>query len=160
VYKTKNDLSPSTRASAIQLLNERLADAIDLMLQAKQAHWNVRGPTFLALHRLFDETAERVENFADLMAERAAALGGVAEGTARLVAKRSTLSEYPLTITAGQHHVDALSSALAQFGKLARKAIDDASGFGDADTADLFTEMSRSSDQTLWMLEVQLNDRV
>lgn len=158
MYQTKNDLSLDTRSSVIVLLNARLADGIDLMLQAKQAHWNVRGPSFLALHKVFDETAEAVEGFVDSIAERVAQLGGVAEGTMRLGAGRSTLEEYPLTITSGPEHVDALSSAMARFGKLARKAIEDAAHLGDADTADLFTEVSRGMDKLLWMVEVQLGE--
>jgi starvation-inducible DNA-binding protein len=145
MFKTKNDLSQEIRAKAVDLLNARLADAIDLQTQTKQAHWNVKGPTFIALHELFDKINEDVEDYVDEIAERAVQLGGVAEGTARLVAKRSSLSEYPAGTVDGRSHVEALSSALAAFGKSARKAINDANDLGDLDTADLFTEISRGS---------------
>ena len=138
---------------------ERLADCIDLQTQIKQAHWNVKGPNFIALHELFDEINEEVEDYVDEIAERAAQLGGVAEGTARIVAKRSSLSEYPASAVDGRSHVEALSSALAAFGKAARKAIDQANEFadlGDLDTADLFTEVSRGIDKWLWFVEAHL----
>jgi starvation-inducible DNA-binding protein len=156
MFKTKNDLSEATRGKAIELLNARLADCIDLQTQTKQAHWNVKGPTFIALHELFDKINEEVEDYVDEIAERAVQLGGAAEGTARMVAKRTSLAEYPSTAVDGRSHVEALSSALAAFGKSARKAIDQANEFNDLDTADLFTEVSRGIDKWLWFVEAHL----
>jgi starvation-inducible DNA-binding protein len=155
MFKTKNDLSEDVRKKAIKLLNERLADCIDLQTQTKQAHWNVKGPNFIGLHELFDKINEEVEDYVDEIAERAVQLGGVAEGTARMAAKHSSLPEYP-SVADGRSHVEALSSALAAFGKLARKAIDDANDFDDLDTADLFTEISRGIDKWLWFVEAHL----
>jgi starvation-inducible DNA-binding protein len=155
MFKTKNDLSEVIRVKAVELLNARLADAIDLQTQIKQAHWNVKGPNFIALHELFDKINEEVEDYVDDIAERAVQLGGVAEGTARMVAKRSSLSEYPNAVD-GRSHVEALSSVLAAFGKAVRKAIDQANELGDLDTADLFTEVSRGIDKWLWFVEAHL----
>ena len=156
MFKTKNDLSEATRVKAIELLNARLADCIDLETQTKQAHWNVKGPNFIALHELFDKINEEVEDYVDDIAERAVQLGGVAEGTARMVAKRSSLAEYPSSAMDGRSHVEALSSALAAFGKSARKAIEEANDLADLDTADLFTEISRGIDKWLWFVEAHL----
>ena len=156
MFKTKNDLPETARTKAIELLNARLADCKDLQTQVKQAHWNVKGPNFIALHELFDKINEDVEEYVDEIAERAVQLGGVAEGTARMVAKRSSLAEYPANIADGRSHVDALSTALAAFGKAARRAIDEANDFGDLDTADLFTEVSRGTDKWLWFVEAHL----
>src|SRR5437588_10181792 len=135
MFKTKNDLSEKTRVKAIELLNARLADCIDLQTQTKQAHWNVKGPTFIALHELFDKINEDLEDYVDDIAERAVQLGGVAEGTARAVARRSSLAEYPAKAVDGRGHVEALSSALAAFGTAARKGIGQANELGDLDTA-------------------------
>jgi starvation-inducible DNA-binding protein len=156
VFKTKNDLGESVRVKVIELLNARLADAIDLQTQTKQAHWNVKGPNFIGLHELFDQINEAVEDYVDDIAERAVQLGGVAEGTARMAAKRSSLGEYPASAATGRSHVEALSSALAAFGKLARKGITDANDLGDLNTADLFTEISRGIDKWLWFVEAHL----
>jgi starvation-inducible DNA-binding protein len=156
MFKTKNDLSETIRVQAIELLNARLADAIDLQTQTKQAHWNVKGPNFIALHELFDKVNEDVEDYVDDIAERVVQLGGVAEGTARVAAKRSSLSEYPTSAVDGRSHVEALSSALAAFGKSARKGISQADELGDADTSDLFTEISRGIDKWLWFVEAHL----
>src|SRR6516165_182953 len=130
MFKTKNDLPEATRVKAVELLNARLADAIDLQTQTKQAHWNVKGPNFIALHELFDKVNEDVEDYVDLIAERAVQLGGVAEGTARMAAKRSSLSEYPANTVDGRSHVDALASALAASGTATRKAIVQANELG------------------------------
>jgi starvation-inducible DNA-binding protein len=156
MFKTKNDLPEGARAKAIELLNARLADCKDLQTQVKQAHWNVKGPNFISLHLLFDKINDDVEEYVDEIAERAVQLGGVAEGTARMVARRSSLSEYPTTAVDGRSHVEALSSALATFGKAARKAIDQANELGDLDTADVFTEVSRGIDKWLWFVEAHL----
>ena len=156
MFKTKNDIPEATRAKAVELLNARLADCIDLPTQTKQAHWNVKGPNFISLHLLFDKINDDVENYVDEIAERAVQLGGVAEGTARMVAKRSSLSEYPAGAVDGHSHVEALSSALAAFGAAARKGIDQANDLGDLDTADLFTEVSRGIDKWLWFVEAHL----
>src|SRR5262245_11659934 len=156
MFKTKNDLPESTRTKMVELLNDRLADAIDLQTQTKQAHWNVKGPTFISLHELFDKINEDVEDYVDDIAERAVQLGGVAKGTARMAASRSSLSEYPANTIDGHDHVEALSSALASFGKLARKAITEANKCDDADTSDLFTEISRGTDKWLWFVEAHL----
>ena len=153
MYKTKNDLPKPKRAKLVALLNARLADCIDLQTQAKQAHWNVKGPSFIALHELFDKVNEDVEDYVDEIAERAVQLGGVAEGTARIAAKRSSLPEYPSNLSNGRDHVEALSTAIAEFGRLVRKAIDESNELSDADTADLFTEISRGTDKWLWFIE-------
>ena len=156
MFKTKNDIPETTRVKVIELLNARLADCIDLQTQTKQAHWNVKGPTFIALHELFDKINEEVEDYVDDIAERAVQLGGVAEGTARLVAKRSSLAEYPAQAVDGRSHVEAVSSALAAFGAAAWKGIDQANELGDLDTADLCTEVSRGIDEWLWFVEAHL----
>lgn len=155
---TKNDLPSSTRTAIASLLNERLADLIDLGLQTKQAHWNVKGPHFIALHELFDDVAEDVEGFIDDVAERIVALGGTAHGTIAAVAKSTSLPAYPLEITSGRDHVDALSTAIAKLGKAIRAAIEQSNKLDDADTADLFTGISRALDKQLWFVEAHLQN--
>ena len=157
MYRTRNDLPEDARMKLVELLNTRLADAIDLQTQCKQAHWNVKGPEFIALHKLFDEVNGAVEEYVDLIAERAVQLGGVADGTARVVAKRSSLPEYPAVKGGdGREHVAALSAVLSAFGKLVRAEIDRSNELSDADTADLFTEVSRGIDKWLWFVEAHL----
>ncbi len=158
LYPTKNDLPQGTRAQVAELLNQRLAEAIDLQTQCKQAHWNVKGPEFIALHKLFDEINEAVEEYVDLLAERVVQLGGIAEGTVGLVAKRTTLPGYPLTISSGTDHVAALSDALAAFGRAARIGIEEMNELEDAGSADVLTEISRGADQWLWFVEAHNQD--
>jgi len=158
MHNTKNDLAEDSREKVIEHLNLRLADVIDLKTQAKQAHWNVKGHHFIGLHELFDRVATAAEAHTDLIAERITALGGTAMGTARVVAQRSTLSEYPLEIFDGTAHVDALSTAMSDFGKKVRQNIDDTEELGDKDTADLFTEVSRELDKLLWFVEAHIQN--
>lgn len=152
-HATLNDLQDFIRGQVINLLNERLADAIDLQLQTKQAHWNVRGPSFIALHKLFDDIEASVRAYVDILAERIVQLGGIAEGTGASVVERSQLPQYPINITTGDEHVWALSNALASFGACIRRASDEANELGDANAADLCTEISRGIDKWLWMVE-------
>jgi starvation-inducible DNA-binding protein len=158
MYETSNDLSPTTRGSLIEILNEHLADAIDLHLQAKQAHWNIKGPNFVGLHALFDQVAAQALEYSDEIAERTVALGGIARGTLQAVSRQTQLREYPLEPGDWRSHVQAMRDALATFGRGARKAIDDATALNDADTADLFTEISRGVDKSLWMVEAHVQD--
>ena len=153
MHQTRNDLTHDVRARVSLLLNSRLATAIDLYLQTKHAHWNVKGPSFIALHELFDKLGEELEEYIDEMAERAVALGAVAEGTTNSVIERTQLAKYPAQISEGLAHVDALANANATFGKAVRAAIDEAGRAGDADTSDLFTGISRGMDKSLWLLE-------
>jgi starvation-inducible DNA-binding protein len=153
MFRTRNDLPAATRAEVVGLLNQRLADGIDLQAMCKQAHWNVKGPQFIALHKLFDDVNEAVTEYVDLIAERIVQLGGVAEGTARTVAERTALAEYPLTLSKGEDHVAALSDVLAQFGRTARLGIEEMNELQDADTADILTEISRGIDKWLWFVE-------
>jgi starvation-inducible DNA-binding protein len=155
-YDTSNDLPENVRTQVADLLNQRLADAIDLATQTKQAHWNVKGAQFIALHKLFDEIHDAVQEYADLLAERVVQLGGIAEGTVRVVAERSELTDYPRTIADGPEHVNALAGALAEFGTRIRRAVDETDDLGDRDSADICTEISRGTDKWLWFVEAHV----
>ena len=158
MYKTKIDLPEKVRRNVIVILNDRLAYAIDLQSQIKQAHWNVKGPNFIALHELFDKISDVVLEQIDEIAERVTSLGGTAEGTVAVAAKRSKLKNYPLSITAGKDHLFYLSTQLSVYGKAVRAAIADTDELGDADTADVFTEVSRETDKQLWLVEAHLHE--
>ena len=153
MYETENDITAKRRSELNSLLNQRLASAVDLQTQMKQAHWNVKGPNFIGLHDLFDKVNEAVESYVDLIAERIVQLGGVAAGTARVAAARSRLEEYPPTIADGAAHVGAVARALSTFGHEARNTINEADELDDPVTADLFTEVSRGIDKWLWFVE-------
>ncbi len=151
--QTHNTLSLQTRVLAVELLNKHLAAAIDLHGQVKQAHWNVRGPNFIAIHLLFDKVSEEIEKYSDQIAERAGALGGFARGTIQIAVDRSYLIPYALDIADEEKHVFAVSAALAAFGGSLREAIDVAAKFGDAVTADLFTQIASGVEHQLWLVE-------
>jgi starvation-inducible DNA-binding protein len=156
---TRNTLPETIRAQSVELLNKHLAAAIDLHAQVKQAHWNVRGPSFIAIHELFDKVSEEVEAYSDAIAERAGGLGGTAHGTIQVAAERSFLVPYPHGIADENQHVFAVAGSLAAFGQSAREAIDLATNFGDVDTADLFTEISRGIDHQLWFVESHVSPK-
>lgn len=154
---THNTLSENIRAQSIELLNKHLSASIDLQAQAKQAHWNVRGPAFIAVHKLFDDVAAEVGTWSDLLAERAAGLGGTANGTVQMAAASSFLVPYDIGVADEPKHLFAVAGALAAFGQSSRTAIDNSTSFGDVETADLFTEISRGVDQQLWLVESHLS---
>jgi starvation-inducible DNA-binding protein len=159
MYKTKIDLAEKVRRNVAGILNDRLAYAIDLQSQIKQAHWNVKGPNFIALHELFDKLSDVLLEQIDEIAERVTSLGGTAEGTVAVAAKRSKLKNYPLSITAGKDHLFYLSTQMSVYGKAVRTAITESDELGDVDTADLFTGISRDVDKYLWFLEAHLQDK-
>jgi starvation-inducible DNA-binding protein len=157
MFETRNDLDAESREKLVALLNARLADTFDLYSQLKQAHWSVRGSDFIQLHELYDTVAESVLEFVDEIAERAAALGGLATGTVRMAAEATSLDEYPLDAIAGEDTVHVVADRLAAYGAAVREAIEVTdSELGDMDTSDLFTEISRSIDKHLWFVEAHL----
>jgi starvation-inducible DNA-binding protein len=151
--KQKDTRPNEQQAKLIEILNRRLADAIDLQLQSRQAYWNVKGPHFMALRELFDKVAQGVEEYADRIAEHIVQLGGMAEGTAHAVARRSSLDEYVLATADGQGHINALATTLTAFGKHVRYASEQARELKDADMAELFTDIARGIDKWLWFVE-------
>jgi starvation-inducible DNA-binding protein len=157
MYATRIDIAEDIREQVNSLLNQSLAATLDLKTQTKQAHWNVKGTDFYQLHQLFDEMSGELEEYVDLVAERITALGGTALGTARMAAATSILPEYPLDAVGGIDHITALADRYAMYGKHLREGIETTAELGDADTSDLYTEISRTIDKRLWFLEAHLN---
>ena len=156
VFKSRINLAAGTREKMIALLNQQLADTFDLYSQTKQAHWNVKGAQFYPLHELFDKLAHELEDYVDLIAERATALGGLALGTVRMSAAASRLPESSLDVVESIPSVEALATRYAGLAATTRAAIDAATEQADMDTADLFTDVSRGLDKSLWFLEAHL----
>ena len=158
-YETRNDVSANAKNVSIGILNARLADAIDLALLTKQAHWNIKGPNFIALHEMIDGFRTEVDEHVDTIAERVVQLGGTALGTTQAVAKGTTLKPYPTDIHKTKDHLAELIGRYAQVANSVRGAIDETGGAGDADTADLLTAFSRALDKQLWFLEAHVQER-
>jgi starvation-inducible DNA-binding protein len=154
-FQTNIDLKPAVREQMIDLLNQQLADTFDLFSQTKQAHWNVKGLQFFQLHELYDKLAGELVEYVDTLAERATALGGAAAGTARMAADATRLPEYPMVVN-GEGSIKALAERFALVAASTREAIDTAAEAGDQSTADVFTEISRALDKSLYFLESHL----
>jgi starvation-inducible DNA-binding protein len=151
-----SDLKSNTRTAMIDLLNARLADAIDLKLAVKQAHWNIKGPSFIAIHELLDKVSARVEEHYDTIAERCVQLGGTAFGTVQAVAKATSLSPYPTSATSQDTHVRQIADHLGAFAAGCREAVDQSDEAGDAITADIFTGIARAVDKDHWFIGAHL----
>ena len=157
-HPTRNDLKSNAKKVSIELLNARLADAIDLALITKQAHWNVKGPQFIAIHEMLDGFRAELDTHVDTIAERAVQLGGTALGTTQVVAEASKVKAYPTDIFKTRDHIEALIERYAEVARTVRLAIDEAGEAGDADTADIFTAYSRALDKSLWFLEAHIQE--
>lgn len=157
-YRTENNLSSNTKTASINLLNARLAEAIDLALLTKQAHWNIKGPQFIALHEMFDGFRTEIDTHVDTLAERVVQLGGAALGTVQTVAKATSLAPYPTDIHQSKDHLAAMIERYGKAANAVRAAIDEADEAGDADTADIFTAYSRALDKSLWFLEAHIQE--
>ncbi len=158
MHKTNNDLKSNAKTVAMELLNARLADAIDLALVTKQAHWNLKGPQFIGIHLMLDTFRTDQDEWVDTMAERITQLGGTALGTVQTVAKGTSLAPYPTDIYAIADHLKALIDRFAATANAIRAAIDQSDEAGDPDTADIFTEVSRGLDKQLWFLEAHMQE--
>ncbi|WP_137284377.1 DNA starvation/stationary phase protection protein Dps [Halorussus salinisoli] len=155
-FRTAVGLPDETRQAVVGMLNQSLADTTDLMTQSKFAHWNVKGMNFYQLHLLFDEIAETFEDHADVIAERATALGGEATGTVRVAAANSRIPEIPPDVTTGPEYVAALVERVGIHANNLRAEIEAAVEHDDEDTADMYTELSRETDKQLYFLEAHL----
>jgi starvation-inducible DNA-binding protein len=155
-YPTSVGVPENNRQALIALLNARLADSIDIRSQVKWAHWNLKGLHFIQLHELFDSVSSHLDDQSDTIAERAAALGGVANGTVRESASKSGLKEADLTASDGPAMLKFLVHNVGHHANALRTAVQEASDLGDAITADLFTQLTRELDKDLWFLEVHL----
>ena len=151
--RKNNALPEEQQAKRIEMLNRRLADAIDLQLKSRQAYWNVKGPNFMSLRELFDKVTEGVKEDANLIAERIVQLGGTALGTAQAVAGRSSLNGYAHATAVGGGLIDALATALSDFGRHARYASEQATILQDVDTAAIFTEIACGIDKWIWFVQ-------
>ncbi|MTH34227.1 DNA starvation/stationary phase protection protein Dps [Paracoccus limosus] len=149
-------LTDNARKTAVAELNARLADALALSSAVKQAHWNVKGRNFIAVHELFDSVFANLQLHVDEMAERVQQLDGTAIGTVEKVAKTSSLKEYPTDLTKAEDHLKAICARMRDYGEKLRAAIDVTGEAGDADTADLLTAASRAADKDLWFMESHL----
>lgn len=158
LYEAKNDLSANAKQVAVNLLNARVADTIDLALATKQAHWNLKGPQFIAIHEMIDQFRTELDGYVDTMAERVVQLGGTALGTTQVIAKATSLAPYPTDIYKIRDHLAALIERYGKVANATRAAIDEADEAGDKDTADIFTEVSRGLDKALWFLEAHLQE--
>lgn len=156
MHPTRNDMAENARKGVAALLNARLADLIDLQLALKHAHWNVKGPHFIALHDLFDDLHGALTPHIDDMAERITALGGTAMGSLQGIEKATSLPPLPTDLFDGLKLLEALADRTAALGKSVRQGIAETTEMGDADAADLLTGLSRQLDKTLWFLEAHL----
>jgi len=157
-YQTQNNLPSNAKTSSINNLNARLAEGIDLALLTKQAHWNIKGPQFIALHEMIDGFRTELDTHVDTIAERVVQLGGTALGTTQEVAKTTPLAPYPTDIHQSKDHLHALIERYGKVANAARAAIDEADEAGDVDTADLLTAYSRALDKALWVLEAHTQE--
>lgn len=156
LFPTRIGFSDDIREKLIAIINQRLADLIDLQLVIKQVHWNLKGESFIGVHEMLDGFRSGVDEYADSVAERAVQLGGTALGTLQTVSATTSLQAYPTNIYEVADHLTALADRYGEAANLVRKAIDDTAELGDQDTSDLFTEVSRGLDKNLWFIEAHL----
>jgi starvation-inducible DNA-binding protein len=159
LFETQNDLQSNAKAAAIALLNQRVADSIDLALLTKQAHWNLKGPQFIAIHQMIDGFRTQIDDHVDTMAERIVQLGGSVAGTVQAVEKQTRLPPYPIDIHKIEDHLIALIDRYAMVANGVRFSIGEADEVGDVDTADILTSFSRYLDKALWFLEAHVQER-
>lgn len=153
LHSSKNPLAENVRGSMVALLQKHLGTAVDITYQTKQAHWNVKGMNFIAVHKLFDELHEQTEGYVDEIAERLTALGGQAHGTIQAAAENSVLEPYPLDLVKSEDHLKRLADSYSRWSAEVEKGIEEASEAGDPLTEDLLTQVGRGLGISLYFLE-------
>lgn len=153
---TFNELPRQAREKSVEALNHLLVEVQDVALCARHAHWNARGPTFIAVHELFERVAQTLQKQADRLAERIGALGGEAQGTVQAIAAHTSLKPYPVRVADGQDHLEAIAMRLGLLSAEARLLIHQCNGLGDPVTVDVLTSANADIDHTLWLVESHL----
>ncbi|MDU7522164.1 MAG: DNA starvation/stationary phase protection protein Dps [Roseomonas mucosa] len=156
-WPTRNSVGENAKNVSLTTLQALLTDSIDLYNATRQAHWNLKGTNFIGLHEMLEKFYNALNEQSDMLAERMVLLGGVANGTTQNLANTTRLPPYPGDLLDSIGHVKELADRYAQVGKALRDGIDETDDAGDADTADLLTELSRAIDKNLWMLEAHLH---
>ena len=146
-------LEDNARKTAISELQACMSDGLSLSMSLKQAHWNLKGPNFIAVHELLDGVKTRLDPNIDDMAERIQQLDGTAVGTVEEVARATRLEPYPTNLTSAEDHLREVADRLRAYGERVRSAIDTVDEAGDADSADILTAASRQADKDLWFIE-------
>ncbi|MFX0545098.1 DNA starvation/stationary phase protection protein Dps [Roseovarius sp. S1116L3] len=145
-------LSDNAREASINHLNVALATGIQLQLAIKQAHWNIKGPSFIGIHELLDDVYDRMGEHVDTIAERCVILGGTADGTLEGVEKNGKLEPYPRDAVHQDVHIDELKKRMVQFTTLVHESLKEVGESGDEETADLFTGVSRGVSKDAWFI--------
>ncbi len=153
MHFTRMSLPEKDRIELVGVLNKTLASLADLYAQLKQAHWNIKGESFISLHLLFDKVAEEIEEQVDVVAERITAMGGTALGTIQEIAKNTNLRVYPLDIFSAKDHVEHLTHNIAILGELSRKNIDLTDELNDMVTNEIYVNLTKILDTNLWFIE-------
>lgn len=153
MHKTMNPISENIRGSMVELLQTHLATAVDITYQTKQAHWNVKGMNFIAVHELFDDLHEETEEYVDTIAERLTAIGGQAHGTVQAASENSLLDPYPLDLVKSEDHLKRLTESYAKWSAAVAEGIEEASEAGDPLTEDLLTAIGRGLDKGIYFME-------
>lgn len=157
--QTRNDTPGNAKAASIATLNALLVDIIDTTNATRQAHWNVKGSHFYGLHIMFEKFYTMLAEQTDELAERAVQLGGIPDGTTQTVGAKTRISPYDPKLLDGLDHCRELAERYGQLAHHLREGIDKVDEAGDADTADLITDVSREVDKALWMLEAHLQGK-
>ncbi|MBC6715719.1 MULTISPECIES: DNA starvation/stationary phase protection protein Dps [Aurantimonas] len=153
MHKTMNPISENIRGSMVELLQTHLATAVDITYQTKQAHWNVKGMNFIAVHELFDDLHEETEEYVDTIAERLTAIGGQAHGTVQAASENSLLDPYPLDLVKSEDHLKRLTESYSKWSAAVAEGIEEASEAGDPLTEDLLTAIGRGLDKGIYFME-------
>jgi starvation-inducible DNA-binding protein len=144
------------RMRSVRLLNQRLADCMDLQLYAKHAQWNAHGPNQDTASELFEQVRAAMEGYAQDLAMRVRRLEGFSEGTARLVAQASSLALHSESVGSGVGYAETLSAALTTFASLTKDAGAQAGGWGDHETANVLRGVFRGVQKEFWFVSYHL----
>lgn len=145
-------IANKNRSEVISLLNGVLADAHVLYIKTRNFHWNVTGPNFIALHKLFDDQYVQLQNAIDEIAERVRALDGIALGSMEEFLKEASLKEVPGDfLDASKMLAKLVKDHEAVIVKL-RKGINLCEEYEDMGTSDFLTGLMQDHEKMAWML--------
>lgn len=146
-------LTDEQRQGVIRLLNQDLADLYLLLIKTKKYHWDVVGPQFMTLHKLWEGHYEALTENIDACAERVRALGGYPLGTAKSFLESATIKEHPGDLPTATEMVARLAVDHEQIIRSLRDHVNQCTNtFHDDGTADFLTGLMEEHEEMAWML--------
>jgi starvation-inducible DNA-binding protein len=137
-------------------LQATVVELLELQHDAKQSHWNIRGPLYFPLHEALQEYADLYLKYADLLAERQLQIGIPADGRTETIVQTANLPKFPAGFLSDKQVLDIMTERIFTIAKRVRQRIESTGKVGDEVTSNKFQDLSYELDKQVWQFRVHV----